>query len=77
MTAIPNDVLEAALNAGNVALRNLDQDDLSVEVGAIARAILAERRRCALLARQWQESSFKDEVFAANSIADQIMAGAK
>lgn len=44
---------------------------------AIARAFMAERRRCALLARQWKSSPHKDESFAANSIADQIMAGGK
>jgi len=39
--------------------------------------IMAERRRCAVIARQWQESPHKDETFAANSIADKIMAGGK
>lgn len=43
----------------------------------IARAILEERQRCALIARQWQPSSFEDEHYAANSIADRIMSDSK
>lgn len=43
----------------------------------IARAILSERARCAMIARNWKPSSNKDEHYAANTIADQIMAGAK
>jgi hypothetical protein len=41
----------------------------------IARAILTERHRCAVIARKWETSSFQDEHYAANSIADKIMAG--
>lgn len=54
----------------------------NVEIGepwsmTIARAILTERRRCALIARQWETSSFEDEHYAANSIADRIMSDGK
>lgn len=74
MTAIPDDVMTAA--KGIAAPRHIQPkaDDLALD---IARVILSERRRCALLARKWKSSPHKDESFAANSIADQIMAGGK
>jgi len=73
MTAIPSDIMEAASKAHEDQIR-ADIDD---EPLVIARALAAERRRCALIARKWQESPHKDEKFAANSIADKIMAGAE
>jgi hypothetical protein len=72
MTAIPEDILTAAQKAYLTYPKEGEEEWLPM-----ARALAVERRRCALIARQWHESSFKDEVFAANSIADQIMAGAK
>lgn len=44
-------------------------------VSLIAAAILSERHRCAVLARQWKETPHKSEQYAANTIADRIMAG--
>ena len=41
----------------------------------IATAILSERHRCAVIARQWKETQHKSEQYAANTIADRIMAG--
>jgi hypothetical protein len=41
----------------------------------IASAILSERHRCAVIARQWKETPHKSEQYAANTIADRIMAG--
>lgn len=79
MTAIPEDVMKAAIEAFDGS----PFKGMAVDKGApasilkIAQGILSERRRCALLARQWKESSFKDEHYAANSIAEQIMAGGK
>jgi len=74
MTAIPEDIMRNASDAHADFARSSVKDNLTV---IIARALASERRRCALIARQWQESSFKDETFAANSIADKIMAGGK
>lgn len=50
-TEIPEDVREAALKCAETVCRNLPDDygDISVEVQAIASAILAERERCAKL----------------------------
>lgn len=73
MTAIPDDVMREAIRVWIEAL----DDGTPYAAHCIARAILSERRRCALLARQWKSSPHKDESFAANSIADQIMAGGK
>lgn len=50
---IAQDVWDAAVAVGRTVCRNLDYDDVTVEVTAIARAILAERERCALLAGNW------------------------
>jgi len=44
-------------------------------IRTIGRAILSERNRCAVIARNWQPSSHQDEQYAANSIADKIMVG--
>jgi hypothetical protein len=41
----------------------------------IAKALLEERHRCAVIARQWKETPHKSEQYAANTIADRIMAG--
>ena len=73
MTAIPEDVKIAAQQV-KAAVNDCPHDEMQEAI--VSRAIMAERRRCALIARRWQESSFKDEKFAANSIADKIMAGA-
>lgn len=67
MTKIPDDIMETA--------HTVFLHPTTGPVTAIAKAILAERRRCALIARQWETSSFQDEYYAANSIADRIMAG--
>lgn len=71
MTDIPSDILATATTiSDDVSFGGYEKNAL-----AIGRAILAERRRCALIARQWETSSFQDEHYAANSIADKIMAG--
>lgn len=46
-------------------------------VSLIASAILSERHRCAVIARNWQTSSFQDEHYAANTIADRIMSDSR
>jgi hypothetical protein len=45
---IPEDVWRAAMKCAGTVCRNLPDDygDLTIEVEAIARAILAERNRC-------------------------------
>lgn len=47
----PKDVWGAAIKCAETVLRNLDQDDVKMEVGFIARAILAERERAAKVCR--------------------------
>lgn len=72
---IPNDIDQIS---SDIVRTDYSKDDMEPDwllYVAIARAILAERRRCALIARQWETSSFQDEHYAANSIADKIMAG--
>jgi len=71
VTGIPEDIMEAAKAVGWRLSRTPMKDEATV----IAAAILSERNRCAVIARNWQPSSFKDEQYAANSIADKIMAG--
>jgi len=73
MTAIPEDVMAAA----EECISNFDSDYVDRWKDHLCRSLMAERRRCALIARKWQESPHKDEKFAANSIADKIMAGAE
>lgn len=85
MTEIPNDVLVRATAAVDDAREDFllakvsdNQHNLrKVAVDVLSRAILSERHRCAVIARNWQPSSFQDEHYAANSIADRIMAGEK
>lgn len=47
------DVMEAAIKCAEIALRNLDQGDVSFEVGVIYKAILAERERAAKIADEY------------------------
>lgn len=49
-TVIPEDVMGAAVKVAETVLRNLDQDDVTYEVKAIARAIMAEREHSANIA---------------------------
>lgn len=55
-TAIPEDVMLTAMKVANTVLRNLDPDDVTYEVKAIARAIMAateaERERCAKICEE-------------------------
>jgi hypothetical protein len=74
----PEDISKAAWSAFEGFRSSFDpfhghSHDAAVE--AISKAILSERHRCAVIARNWQPSSFQDEYYAANSIADKIMAG--
>jgi hypothetical protein len=48
-TDIPQDIWEAAIKCAETALRNLDDDygDMTTEITAIARTIMAEREHCA------------------------------
>ena len=48
---IPEDVWAAAVRCAEVVCRNLPEDygDMTIEIRAIARVILAERERCAQL----------------------------
>ncbi|MEO9230903.1 MAG: hypothetical protein ABI216_18425 [Devosia sp.] len=52
MDEIPEDIREAAIRCAETALRNMPNDygDMTIEINAIARAILAERERCAKIA---------------------------
>lgn len=43
MSEIPDDIKAAALKCAETVCRNLDYDDVSIEVDCIARALLAER----------------------------------
>lgn len=43
MSDIPADIMEAARRCAETVCRNLDYDDCTIEIGVIARAILAER----------------------------------
>jgi hypothetical protein len=76
---IPDDIMQAAREAAIQVLdrsTHCDCDECVTMASApIAKAILSERNRCAVIARNWQPSSFQDEQYAANSIADKIMAG--
>ena len=71
MSGLPDDIIQAAQKAYLAYPK-----DGEYEWAPMARALAAERRRCALIARQWKESTFKDEEYAANSIAEKIMTGA-
>ncbi|UFS83188.1 hypothetical protein LPB79_13120 [Rhizobium sp. T136] len=78
MSGTPDDVMATAGELVNAAIRNYERNvAANVARDAIASAILSERHRCAVIARQWKESSFQSEHYAANSIADKIMAGEK
>lgn len=46
---IPQDIWGAAIKCGKTVCRNLDYDDVTVEVTAIASVIMAERARCSAL----------------------------
>lgn len=82
MTHIPDGILKAAEEALDNILCNCieafggDAAALrQASIADIATAIILERNRCAVISRNWQPSSFQDEQYAANSIADKIMAG--
>lgn len=68
---IPADIVKTA---NDIGLEYIENSEMGLE-DALIQAILSERHRCAVIARNWQPSSFKDEQYAANSIADKIMAG--
>lgn len=71
----PQDVWEAAIKCAETVLRNLPDDgDLSMEVGFIARAILAERQRCADKARSGYPDGTEDDYESARvDAADAIL----
>lgn len=69
MSEIPQELL---WKAGEV-LDDINMNDASASV-AIARAILAERKRCAEVARQWNNLQL-DGWWIADTIADQIEGG--
>ncbi|MBD9455935.1 hypothetical protein IB244_31180 [Rhizobium sp. RHZ02] len=70
---VPDDIHNVADDIWiKVAADVYDRTELTEIIG---RAILSERNRCAVIARNWQSSSHQDEQYAANSIADKIMAG--
>jgi hypothetical protein len=81
MTNIPASIMKAAEEALDNLLCNCVEscggyDGLrKASIEDIASAILSERTRCAMIARNWQPSTNQDEHYAANSIADKIMAG--
>jgi len=47
VSKIPADVMETATKIAETVCRNLDQDDFTVEVKAIAIGLLEERAACA------------------------------
>lgn len=81
MSGFPNDILEAASEASQWAeglyVDGLTDSEKEEVVQAIADKILAERRRCAVIARNWQPSQYQDEHYAANTIADRIMSDSR
>lgn len=76
MSGIPEDVMATAGELVNTAIGNYERNVAANRArDAIASAILSERHRCAVIARQWKETPHKSEQYAANTIADRIMAG--
>lgn len=47
MEDFPPDIVKTAINCAETVCRNLDYDDVSVEIREIAHVIRAERQRCA------------------------------
>lgn len=75
MTAIPHDIDRVASDIVRADYSKQDAEPDWLIYLAIAKAIVAERHRCAVIARQWKETQHKSEQYAANTIADRIMAG--
>jgi hypothetical protein len=50
MSDYPDDVVKAAKDCAATVCRNLDYDDITVEVNCIAQAIMSERYRCSAIA---------------------------
>lgn len=61
MSEIPADIMKIAIKVGETALRNLDQDDVSFEVGIIARALMARDERAARIAEEAPIVSFDED----------------
>lgn len=81
---VPDDIIEAAEVIIDDVMTTVASGDCMPEGGwrgefarTFARAILSERNRCAVIARNWQPSSHQDEQYAANTIADRIMSDSK
>jgi len=64
---IPEDILIAAQSLYDRLGQGSRKDEQE-----IVKALLQERERCAQVASAWKPSSFQDEHFAAQSIADTI-----
>lgn len=75
MSQIPPDIDQIASDLVTADYSKQDAEPEWLIYLAVAKAILSERHRCAVIARQWQPSSFESEHYAANTIADRIMSG--
>lgn len=75
MTNIPDDIMDRASRVSETACKGFSKKASEHLALAMALLMLSERRRCAVIARQWKETPHKSEQYAANTIADRIMAG--
>lgn len=73
MSEIPDDVLRTAEEAWELAFDNYQGDHDCDPIGVIARAILAERERCAKIAYTYASGHSDTHKFAGHSIGRLIL----
>lgn len=76
---IPDDVWESAIRCAEVVCRNLPENygDMTIEIRAIARAILAERARCEAIVGLYADHPSEVVGMAADEIFTAIHAAQK